>query len=179
MSNPSPSATKSAANRFDPSNKTSEPKAAETNHLDDGFAPEEEGTIVELATVLIVMKTTTSTVVDVWEWELDVLREIHGAESIIVQSVRDALYPHSAAEAMQYLRNKYSTREQDDIIKQIYPRLRDFAKSTGLPYQAGDEGSMRSQASSVIVREPTPVVRKTASTKHGTAGSGARGSAGE
>lgn len=164
----------SAASRYDnPSNATDEAE------LERDATETTEGTRVEFVKALISMHTNTSTVVDVPEWELDILREIHGPESVKVLSSREVIYPHTAAEAMQYLKNKYKTREQEDHIKTIYPRLRDFAKSTGLPFQAGDDAKSNVQSSSVIVRDVSNRLAAPASSvEQGAAGSGIGGRAG-
>lgn len=168
----------SAANRFDP-DQSDETTQAATQQTDAKDASATEGTMVEYVTALVSMHTNTSTLVEVPEWEIDILREIHGPESIKVESVREVSYPYTAWMAMQYLKNKYSTREQADAIKAIYPRLRDFARSTGLPYVAGDDAKSQVQASSVIFHDnPNTAAAKTAALKQSAAGSGTSGSAG-
>jgi hypothetical protein len=181
---PKPS-TKSAANRFKQaaSGQSPEPLSPPVAEAvaqaapidDDGDFEPEFSTEVEYVRALVTMKPGSSVVVDVPEWEIDVLRQMHGHEAIRVEQVHYVDYPHNASVAFQYLKNKYKTREQEDIIDRLYPRLRDFAKSTGLPYQAGDEGGSQMQKSEVIDNTPLRTERKT---KQGAAGSGARGSAG-
>jgi hypothetical protein len=151
------------------------PAAPSIRDEDDEIAPE-YSTEIEYIEALVTMKPGSSTVVDVPEWEIDVLREIHGPESVKVLNSHFIDYPHNAAIAFQYLRNKYKTREQEDVIKQLFPRLKDFAKSTGLPYKALDEASATTQQSHVVVNEP---LKRERSTKQRAAGSGASGSAGE
>lgn len=173
MVNPSPSAKPSAANRFDVEPTEKRTMADPNLPTDDAIAEPEVGTLVTYVTALVVRSANASTVVEVPEWEIDVLNEMHGSESVITQGTRDVLYPHNAAEAMQYLRNKYTTREQEDVIKRLYPRLRDFAKSTGLPYRAGDEATNQVPASSVIYH--TPEARTSSATKQRGAGSATSG----
>lgn len=179
MANISPS-NKSAANRYDASKDNTDVSAAAQREVANQAKPmagaiahdgaAQKATMVEFVTCLVLQGTHTSTVTEVPEWELDVLREIHGPESIVVRSGREVPYPYSAWEAMQYMKNKFRLREDEDVIKRIYPRLKDFAKSTGLPYKAGDDAKSQVQASSVIIHDAGAF-------EQGAAGSGAGGSA--
>lgn len=138
---PTPSVKTSAANRFEPATAAEEaefnPKAKAAKNFTQ--ADDDAGTEVQFVTGIVMMSTSASASFDVPEWEVEVLQEIHGAEAVKVTGSHTVNYPYNAAQAMQYLKNKYSTREQGDHIKAIYPRLAAFAKATGLPYRAGDE----------------------------------------
>lgn len=181
--------TKSAANRFEPaaaekaalSEKPSPSKAVATKEPffdpDAEDAPAELSTEVQYVRALVTMKPGTSVVVDVPFWEIEVLGAIHGPESVQVQQRHYLDYPYNAAKALVYLKNKYKTKEQEDVISDLYPRLKDFARETGLPYEVGDEGVVRNQQSQVIINEPLRT--KPRATKQGAAGSGASGSDGE
>lgn len=183
-----PSQTKSAANRFEPatsaekaalSDKPSSAKAVATKapviEDEDDDTQSEYSTEVQFVRALVTMKPGTSVVVDVPFWEIEVLGAIHGPESVQVQQRHYLDYPYNAAKALIYLKNKYKTKEQEDVISDLYPRLKDFARETGLPYEVGDEGIVRNQQSQVIINEPLRT--KPRATTQSTAGSGASGSA--
>lgn len=179
-----PSQAKSAANRFEPATaaekaefdqrKAVANQARPVESDDEGGEPTET-TTVTYVTGVVAMSTSTTASFDVPEWELDVLQEIHGAEAVKVTGQHDVEYPYSAAQAFQYMKNKYKTREGEDLINRVYRRLKDFAKSTGLPYRAGDEGGSAQQASMVIIHDTGSAAK--AQTKQGAAGSGAGGKA--
>jgi hypothetical protein len=188
-----PSAKTSAAKNFKtaasgvPPKLAEEPIPAQAAVIDEDEDNEAFGgvtTEVEYVQALVTMKPGSSVIVDVPEWELDVLREIHGPEAVQYRASHFVDYPYNAAQALQYLKNKYKAREQEDIIKRLYPRVRDFAKSTGLPYRPEDEANSQMQKSEVInntllrTERRSPAPAKAGRKEQGAAGSGASGSAG-
>lgn len=153
--------------------KTNPPKTLENQAVEISEIEPTE-TTVEYVKALVMLKGQNSVTVDVPEWEIQVLAEIHGDDGVMELSRYEKGYPYSAAQAMQYLRNKYRTREQADVVKIIWPSLKRFAQQFGLPYQKGDETAFRSEASIAIYHDQGLEAQ---ATKQGAAGSGASGRA--
>ena len=104
-----------------------------------------------------INRNPTVTVPDeVWDWEIPVLQELHGEQSVQVVSSRTRPIPEdfTAVDAYAQLERKYNTDAGKQAIRFVYRSVQALAKASGLPYQNGDENTVKYQEAQVIVRDP-------------------------
>jgi hypothetical protein len=127
------------------------------------------GTMVDYVKVRLLLSTSMQVTDEVPEWEVPVLQNIHGEQSVVVLSSRKRSYPYNAAQALQYMKNKYAKAMKDgDPVKDAYKTAKVLAKETGLPYSPGDEAAAKFTGAQTIFHDED---------EQGAAGSGASGKA--
>jgi len=119
-------------------------------------APKAAVATIEQCDVLILRGHTTSIPVTVYGYEVPVLQEIHGDESVLVTETRDVPVPEglNAAQAYTLLETRYAQKDGEDAIRHVYRTVQSLAKESGLPYQRGDEDKVKYNQASVIVHAP-------------------------
>lgn len=81
---------------------------------------------------------------DVPEYEVAVLREIHGEDDVI----EDGEHEMSAGErtaATEYARLMSRYGGHVDQVRRAFRSVRELARASGLPYEPGDDAAVRSQ----------------------------------
>jgi hypothetical protein len=104
-----------------------------------------------LLTVLIDRDATVRIPTTVYEYELPVLEEIHGEQSVSVVDSRDVSVDITAADAYAQLMRKYP--QHTEAVKVIYRNPKALARESGLPYAVGDDEAARFQQSSVVIHD--------------------------
>lgn len=109
------------------------------------------GPTLESCVVTILRGHTTNIATTVWAFEVPVLEEIHGEQSVLVVSSKDVPAPENfgAADAYAQLERKYSQHKGE--VKHVYRNVQRLAKESGLPYKPGDEDTIKHEQASVIV----------------------------
>jgi len=83
---------------------------------------------------------------DCAEYEVEVLRNIHGSEFVFVESEHEVdVGDLTAAEAYNQLLRQYS--QHPEALHEAYRSVKALAKESGLPYSVGDETAAKAQQS--------------------------------
>lgn len=79
------------------------------------------------------------------EYEVAVLQEIHGEQSVREVSEGEIDMPEglTAATAYAQLQARYAGHNKD--VRQVYPNVRALARLSGLPYAVGDDEAVKFQ----------------------------------
>jgi hypothetical protein len=104
---------------------------------------------IELAVVQIDRDSTVSIPVTCYEYEVEVLKEIHGELNVREISTRIVTVPaFNAADAYAQLMRKY--RQHVKLVKAVYRGPKELARASGLSYQKGDDQAVEFQQSEVV-----------------------------
>lgn len=95
-------------------------------------------TPVEILTVMVDRGPGTKIASTIFAWELPILEEIHGDDSVEVVEERDGVTTQTAAEAHRQLLAKYSSAEHRAMIKSLYRNAGVLAKRYKLPFNTDD-----------------------------------------
>jgi hypothetical protein len=103
----------------------------------------------------------------VYEYEVAVLEELHGEQSVTVVSDKDVPLPDNfdAVDAYTQLERKYKTPKGADAIRFVYRNVQALAKASGLPYAKGDEDTVKYQQAVQVFNDPADQVQKDAAGK--------------
>ncbi len=113
--------------------------------------------------VLVQRATSVSIPTTVFEYEVEVLRAIHGEQDVTVESTRAVPVPEglNAVTAYAQLQRKYVDAKNQEAIKFVYRNVQALANASGLDYQRGDEETIRFEQATIVVHdeEPTAVTK--------------------
>lgn len=114
-------------------------------------APADEvGTMeIDLAVVLIDRDSTVSIPVTCFEYEVEVLKEIHGELNVREISTKTVTVPaFNAADAYAQLMRKY--RQHVKLVKAVYRGPKELSRASGLSYKRGDDKAVEYQQSAIV-----------------------------
>ena len=109
--------------------------------------------------VVTVNRAPSVTIADsVFEYEVAVLEEIHGEQSVQVVSTKSVPVPEDfgAADAFAQLLRKYSDEPGKAAVYFVYRNVAALSKTSGLPYSKGDEADIKYEQASIIVHPEDP-----------------------
>lgn len=105
---------------------------------------------IERANVMVDRDSSTSLPVMCFEYEVDILREIHGEMSVRqLSTTTDTVDAFTAAEAYATLLRKY--KQNIEAVRMVYRSPKELAKASGLSYKQGDDEAVKFQQAEVLV----------------------------